>query len=611
LYRQKKKNVSTQSPEFVTNNYYGRIIKMINSVFFRSFFTLLATFLLFSSTANAAHCDPVFTNDIGPGLDPGGTGVYAGNCAGTVGCSDYFDLSLKAGDSVFLSTCPDDGGSYSFDTGISVWSGGLFDTLESCVDDSCGVGTRSDWIAPADGTYRFRVGGFGGGNGVYDLVHDFETEDFSKEITAGNDVDEAGGIDLAVEVGIETPAAYDFIINYDQPNLPPVQIEDTVPAEWRVSGLENDSLNCEVVQANKGRKDDSSATKLVCLPGGTEGTVTVLADARCHNKRNNNKCKPTSCGALYLNNGAAAYELDPDTGEPVVDENGDRLPPLVETNSLCLVAVSDLNGGGIDYSGNGDEDGDGLLDRNEACDVGTDPCVGDSDGDGVSDFDEVASGCMDPLNPDTDGDTISDGNELTNGTDPCEEDSDNDGVRDDVDNCPLEGPADPLLGEILNEDGCLRQSQCSDGLDNEPDGNTDFPADASCDDILDDSEDSIDPATGNVTFRDGYYWVKADYPAPRSEHGNVCASEGLVATTAEVALTWDATLLSDLSSDFGYSSNGDDGCCAESMWCWDGDGGPNTPAGMCETHYFTNRYFNYGTYSGDPDERPVFTCSDP
>ena len=433
---------------------------------------------------------------------------------------------------------------------------------------------------------------------------------FDKEITDGNDYDEAGGIDLAVEVGIEDQSHYDFKINYNQPGLPPVQIEDTVPAEWQVVGTVDDSLNCEVEGANK-KNNGKSATKLVCLPEGTEGMVTVQVDARCHDSRNNKKCRPTSCGALYLNNGAAAYELDPDTGEPVLDDEGNRLPPLLETNALCLVAVSDLNGGGIDYSGNGDEDGDGLLDHDEACSVGTDPCVGDSDGDGASDFDEVASGCMDPLNPDTDGDTISDGDELAAGTDPCNADSDDDGYDDNVDSCPLEGPADPAAGEILMTDGCLRQSQCSDGLDNEPDGNTDFPADASCDDILDDSEDTVDPAAGNVTFQNGYYWVRAEYAAPQGDHGAVCASAGLVATTTAVALTWDATLLETLSTDFGYLSNGDDGCCAESMWCWDGDGGPNTPAGSCETHNFTTQYFNYGEYSGDPDVRPVFTCSDP
>lgn len=209
-------------------------------------------------------------------------------------------------------------------------------------------------------------------------------EDFSKEIISGNDIDGQNGIDLAVEVGILTPAEYSFRINYKQPDLPPVQIEDTLPAEWRVNELIDDSLNCVFQSANK-KLNDKSATKLSCLPESTEGTVTVVAEARCHDNRKNKKCKPTSCGALYLNNGAAAFELDPDTGTPVLDDEGNRLPPLMETNSLCLVAVSDLNGGGIDYSGNGDEDGDGLLDHYEACEVGTDPCNMDSDGDGVND----------------------------------------------------------------------------------------------------------------------------------------------------------------------------------------------------------------------------------
>jgi cysteine-rich repeat protein len=331
--------------------------------------------------------------------------------------------------------------------------------------------------------------------------------DFSKEIISGNDeggVEGAGPdgvIDLAVEVGIENQSMYDFKINYVQPNLPPVQIEDTVPAEWEVKGLEGDSLNCEFASAN-GKDDGKSATILVCLPEGTEGMVTVLVDARCHEK-GNNKCRPTSCGALYLNNGAAAYELDPATDEPMLDVDGNRLPPLLETNSLCLVAVSDLNGNGIDYTGNGDEDGDGLLDHDEACGIGTDPCVDDSDGDGVSDFDEVASGCMNPLNPDTDGDTISDGDEMAAGTDPCDPDTDGDGYDDNEDACPLEGPADPALGEILGEDGCIRQSQCSDGLDNEPDGQTDYPDDQSCDDILDDSEDTVDPALTDCVEANG------------------------------------------------------------------------------------------------------------
>ena len=61
-------------------------------------------------------------------------------------------------------------------------------------------------------------------------------------------------------------------------------------------------------------------------------------------------------------------------------------------------------------------------------------------------------------------------------------------ILDGDDACPLEGPADPALGEILEADGCIRQSECSDGIDNDDDGDIDYPADAHCDDILDDME---------------------------------------------------------------------------------------------------------------------------
>lgn len=113
-----------------------------------------------------------------------------------------------------------------------------------------------------------------------------------------------------------------------------------------------------------------------------------------------------------------------------------------------------------------------------------------------------------------------------------------------------------------------------------------------------------------VTNRVGYYWVRADYRAPRGDHASVCAEFGLIATDYSVALTWDAALLEALSTDFGYLSNGDDNDSATSMWCWDGDGGPSTPGGYCETHNFGDFYVNYGYWGSDTDIRPVFTCTD-
>jgi hypothetical protein len=210
-------------------------------------------------------------------------------------------------------------------------------------------------------------------------------------------------------------------------------------------------LSCVIESANeKGNK--TSATKIDCYPEVDSGMSWFWTMARCHDNKKNKKCMPTSCGALYLNDGAQAYELD-EFGEPLVDQNGDRLPPIFESNSLCLAAVEDLNGGGLDYSGAGDEDNDGISDYAEACEGVTEVC-----------------------NPDTDGD----------------------GVLDGADECPLEGPADPALGEIGEPNGCNRQSQCSDSVDNDDDGPIDFAGgDLSCDDILDDSEDTVDCSCWN------------------------------------------------------------------------------------------------------------------
>ena len=93
---------------------------------------------------------------------------------------------------------------------------------------------------------------------------------------------------------------------------------------------------------------------------------------------------PTSCGALYLNNGAVAWELDPATGEPILDsQTGEPKPPLFESNPLCVAAVKNPT----EFGPEADNDADGLFDVDEAChnEVRTDPCNDDTDGDGVID----------------------------------------------------------------------------------------------------------------------------------------------------------------------------------------------------------------------------------
>jgi hypothetical protein len=282
----------------------------------------------------------------------------------------------------------------------------------------------------------------------------------------------AGMIDLVVPINVTIPTAYDFTITYD--GLP-AWIYDNVPAEWDVTDIEGEfegspndlPIDCgdttsfagiygkvDVSRGGKSGKKCNSSTNIWWMPG-EENSLNVQTLARCHNSRNNKRCRPTSCGALYLNHGAIAYEKDKN-GDVALDPEGNPIVITGPTDAICLAAVDDINGDGVfTWDGSGDEDGDNLTDLEEACGIGTDPCVDDTDGDGVSDFDEVASGCMDPLNPDTDGDTINDGDELAAGTDPCDADTDADGYDDNVDSCPVEGPADPAAGEILKDDGCI------------------------------------------------------------------------------------------------------------------------------------------------------------
>ena len=188
-----------------------------------------------------------------------------------------------------------------------------------------------------------------------------------KTIISGPDKNTDGKIDLAVEVGTQNPVAYDFKLSYTLQTSADVVIKDTVPAEWDVV-LMDDTLGCFAASAN-GKNNGKSATKITCNePNPVNGMVTVWVETRCHGNNNNTKCRPTSCGALYLNDSAAVFEVD-GLGEII-----DPLNPISTSNSLCIAAVKDLNGGGIDYTGDGDEDGDGLTDYEEACVIGSDPC---------------------------------------------------------------------------------------------------------------------------------------------------------------------------------------------------------------------------------------------
>jgi len=92
--------------------------------------------------------------------------------------------------------------------------------------------------------------------------------------------------------------------------------------------------------------------------------------------------------------------------------------------------------GNLDTTADGDPDGDGLTNLAEQS-AGTNPNEGDSDGDGLADGEEVNTHGSDPSKADTDGDGLDDPAEVAAGTDPRNVDSDSDGVNDSEDANPL------------------------------------------------------------------------------------------------------------------------------------------------------------------------------
>ena len=92
------------------------------------------------------------------------------------------------------------------------------------------------------------------------------------------------------------------------------------------------------------------------------------------------------------------------------DSDGDGLP-----DDLELANGLDPND---PVDGLEDPDGDGLGNREELIDFGTDPRLADGDGDGLLDGDEIRVVGTDPRLFDTDGDGFGDGLEIATGSDP-------------------------------------------------------------------------------------------------------------------------------------------------------------------------------------------------
>jgi hypothetical protein len=180
-------------------------------------------------------------------------------------------------------------------------------------------------------------------------------------------------------------------------------------------------------------------------------------------------------------------------------------------------------------AGNTDADGDGLLSSRE-CAIGSDPENDDTDGDGVNDGFEATpggpttntdgDGLSNVIDPDDDGDGVltkdeapdpnGNGNpndavdtDMGGGPDYLDTDSDNDGVQDGVDG----GRTNPNVCRDADDDlcdDCANTGNDGSGGDTADDG-TDTDGDGECDagdgdddgDGVDDADDA-DPLDGNV-----------------------------------------------------------------------------------------------------------------
>lgn len=253
--------------------------------------------------------------------------------------------------------------------------------------------------------------------------------DLSKQIVEGPDEDSDGKIDAVIEVKQTTTTEYVWKINYHNPGVPEVLITDRAPAEsvvMEINGDDNGSLplGCgeatsfnpgsgivDLYRGGKVGKTCHSSTGLEWSPASDSEMLLVSIEMRRSPGRGHkdDAFAPTSCGPLYLNEGAQAFELDADTGEPLPE-------PILESNQLCVAAVK----------------GELLPGTPAPGDYGPEA---DHDGDGVASFAEACT------------------NEVR--TNPCQYDTDGDGVDDGVDECPLQGLPNLTIGDTLGANGCI------------------------------------------------------------------------------------------------------------------------------------------------------------
>lgn len=121
--------------------------------------------------------------------------------------------------------------------------------------------------------------------------------------------------------------------------------------------------------------------------------------------------------------------------------------------------------GGISWNPDrADRDGDGVLDRDDACPTDAEDRDGHQDGDGCPDADNDADGIADEDDPCPDQAEDMDGQRDDDG---CpDQDNDNDGVPDGYDSCP--GAQEDMDGD-RDDDGCPDNDRDRDGIEDAAD----------------------------------------------------------------------------------------------------------------------------------------------
>jgi hypothetical protein len=188
----------------------------------------------------------------------------------------------------------------------------------------------------------------------------------SKRIIAGPDVDNDGEVDRVVEAGTSQPVEYTYEIVYNNPGGLLAEIRDLVPNKWDVvSAVPANAVDGVTINAFG---NGNGPTQIEWLPEQVAAGCTIGGDARLAVTIRTREANPPpnyhprQCGTLRVNQGAEAFE------------QGGAGPPIFSSNRLCLAALEDVNGFGIVRDGSGDEDGNGVSDYEEACELAQDPC---------------------------------------------------------------------------------------------------------------------------------------------------------------------------------------------------------------------------------------------